>query len=305
MAVILAEELPASGGNNSRGYFDFTRTWIVQTDDPLDGPYTASDFPGHPTYGDGYGSGNDLSAGAVLYEFRMEPVPGQQCFWRATAKCSNEPQDGGESGTGNIGSNDGTISTAPTSPAQSGGSTAPADRAWTISFGVKEYTELMTKDVAGTKVTTKAGQPIPLEVTRRNPTISITKWSTESAATLFAKVETLVGSINDDSFLGFAPGKLMCTEYKPTTVYENGSYIWQVNVTLELNRKGWNPVEVTHAGTVAKAGGGELKQVTDASGQPISSPVLLDADGYQAEPGTDPPPLEFEAYEATTFTGVI
>lgn len=301
MSVVSAIELRGSGGNNRKGYATFVRRWLVETDDPLDGPYVASDFPGHPTYGEGYGAGNDLYGSAVLTEFRMEPVEGQLTKWIATCTYSSEPQ---ETGTGNLGSNDGSIATAPTNPSQQSGGTSAASRTWSVKFGAKEYTERMDRDANGDAVVTKAKQPIPCEVTRYRPTIHISGWSVATAETMFMKVEELVGSVNYDSFLGYAPQTLLCTSYQPTSSFDNGAYCWQVEVELELNRDGWNQLKLLNAGTIANLGGGETGPIADASGQPIQAPHPLDTDGYKLESG-EPNYVTFAPYTPAYFASII
>ncbi len=204
---------------------------------------------------------------------------------------------------------------------------APNLRPWVFKWGARHRSEHFLQDRDGTDARNAAGQFFDggLELPVCNPTLTITGYklidpgggplSLSLGARDIAKIRDYVDHVNDAPYLAWLAGEARCTEYALTTQYEFGLFYWQVDVTIEFQRGGWNPIKVLNAGTFTK---GDYSTVTHSYGKPkpitirgvpITHPTPLSADGTRAlnpaDPADVPNYINFTGYESTDFEFII
>lgn len=206
----------------------------------------------------------------------------------------------------------GNVSGDPTQTDQS--TTTPTSRPWVVKFGSTHGTRLLTKDViTGLPVVNSAGQPFDptVEIPTSNMTISITTYKDFNTFDPIAKILTYQDAINDTATLFvvspatttvFPARTLRCTEYNPTSQTENGVTYWQVDLTVEYKKDGWNPIDIVNAGTVYIDSMSKPPQpILDKTGAPISTPIPLDAAGHVLNAGAALVYKSFSGYYERNF----
>lgn len=210
----------------------------------------------------------------------------------------------------------GTSTGPPTEPGTNNSLTAPNLRPWSFKWDSITRQQPLTYDNAGIRICNSAGQQFdpPIETPITHPTLHITGYR----ATEFRdSISTLTNKVNDAAFLEWAAGTVLCTKYVITSVYENGAWYWQIDVDLEMNPDGWNPVKVLDQGTYtttrrdAIAGPPPVlnhfdlpapQRPVDRRGQPFDGKVLLDGAGAQLPWTGTPVFLEFNVYSTVSFS---
>lgn len=297
-------EKTPSGYIDERGVRHYVREFQVFTSNPLDGPARICKNVPYRLF-ESYPYPGEEDPDAILKSVRPQPtdVLGE---WKVTLEYDSAPlaidrgatrpdrsdQTPKEAGTGN-------------------NANAPEQRPWVLKWGSVKTTKLLRRDRSGAGndpfvkidphalgpggppgklVATSAGQMFdpPISVPVDHPTLSITAFSS------FANVSNIpywTNRVNHHRWLGWSRDCARCTQYNITSIYEQNRFIWQIDVVVEFNLDGWNPVEVLDAGTFAK------KQKSpadlDAQGNPIPDfklvPILSSRDG---SPVTSPVPLD-------------
>jgi len=227
------------------------------------------------------------------------------CFWDCEVSYDTA-QDRTDAGTRTPGS-----LSPPTERGRNGNQTAPNSRPWVYKWGSRHRTVHLMQDRSATPkdVVNAAGQPFDggLEVPVVNPTLHITGYKLIGAVVPGAKIIRFVDKVNDSEWMGFSFGTARCTEYSETTQYEHGMFFWQIDVTVEFQFQGWNPVRVLNAGTRYRLSNTKpLQPILDRQGNPVTSPVPLKADGSGPINAEDAPNyLSFTAYESADFSALI
>jgi len=227
------------------------------------------------------------------------------CFWDCEVQYDTA-QDRTDAGTRTPGSM--------SEPASRGGNSnqaAPNLRPWVYKWGSRHRTVHLTQDRSATPkdVVNAAGQPFDggLEVPVVNPTLHITGYKLIGAVTPGAKIIRFADKVNDSLWMGFSFGTARCTEYSETTQYEHGMFFWQIDVTIEFQFSGWNPIKVLNAGTMYRLSNIKpLQPIKDRHGNPVTHPVPLKADGSGPLNAEDAPNyLSFTAYASEDFSQLI
>jgi hypothetical protein len=95
-ATLLSGQVDWSGSVDSEGYTTFKVTWLVRTNDPLDGPYVVLNTPGLPKAGDPWILGNDNFPWAwCRQEMTAKPIVTKEpnYNWEVEQTFSNKPPD--------------------------------------------------------------------------------------------------------------------------------------------------------------------------------------------------------------------
>ena len=217
---------------------------------------------------------------------------------------SNVSFGGGGGGGGGIGPPSGSGG-PPQPPGQS-----PTERPWTTEIGSERSTRILTEDLDGKPVANSAGQPFDpgVEIPVCFPTFTITCFKPIGSESL-ANVLHYTNSINSGSFLGLAAKRVLCTEYKLTSQYEQGQWFWQKVVSFKCNPDTtWNPIKVLDAGTVEKKytqSGYKLVEITGPTGSAVSAPVPLNGAGNPLQGGGSPVYLDYKGYREISWAGIV
>lgn len=287
---------------SKEGYFDkgirhYTRTYQVITDTPALGPGQVAALTPDLLY-QSWVSGTEVDPWALLKKKSAKMINDNSGhFWEVVCEYDSEPFEQNQGGQNPSG--------GPTDNNQ----TQPDLRPWQIEFGSNKTTKLMAKDLDGKAVAASNGQPFdpPVEVPYPRPTITITAYKAIGADS-FANVALYTNSINAGVWLGFAAKRVLCTEYKLQSQYEQGAWWWQKTVSFEIYDEDLNPVKVLDAGTFErKSENGTLKYVPilDPTGNPVTSPVPLDLAGHALPANQDPKYLEFKCYREVNWANII
>lgn len=200
--------------------------------------------------------------------------------------------------------------TAPGTPGTATAGTAPELRPWVYKWGSVSREAAQAQDYSNPPkdYVNSAGIPFdpPLSVPTYNITLSITAWRLTAQE---IKIRQFMGKVNESEYLGYNALTWLCTGYQVQSMFERGIFFWQVDVTLENRKGGWNPVEVLDAGTIElndpDGSGQRLRAILDHTGAAVTQPVPLDGFGARLAVGGTPVYLEFTGYQAEDFSTLI
>lgn len=190
----------------------------------------------------------------------------------------------------------------------------PADISWdTVTLERPAFT-----DLDGVAILTEAKDRFdpPVMLEERRLQLTVTRNQATYDALGYAMYEN---AVNDDTFLGFLPGRVKVTSIKGQRRWENGVLYWQAtfqfqirvkfddaDVTLgdaEKSLRAWK-VKVLHQGFHEMVAGKRV-HATDPRGRPTPVPVLLDAAGAKIDPAVDQPYfLTFTLYPSLPFANL-
>lgn len=179
-------------------------------------------------------------------------------------------------------------------------------------FGSVKGTKTVNVDKVGNAVVNSAGMPFEngLEVPWCHPTINITTYKTTFD---FTKVTTFVNCINQAEWVvsalpyTFPANTVLCTEYTFSSVFEQNAYYWQVDITLEYDPEGWNPVKILDAGTheIGEAGEPPRPILSDDGTAGVTTPVPLDGNGLVLNSDDPVVYLNFVPYTEVDFDNLL
>lgn len=228
-------------------------------------------------------------------------VEGQLYFWVVTEEYSSEPIEAGN--------------TTESAPGGNGQNITPSSRPWLLTMDSEPQTSLPVEDQDNVPVLNSAGQPFdpPAEVPVYTPILNFSGYKSIASDNL-DNVVLYTNALNDDTIVlagrTFPAGQLKCVKYTLVQVWENSSFWWQKNVVLHVHPEGqtWNPTKILDAGTVEKYYDGvadQLRNITDPTGAPVTTPVLLDGSGAKLAVGGTPVFLDFNFFREVDFTSIL
>lgn len=285
---------------------EYKRTYQVITDDPGDGPGIVATYV--PTVlWEPYNTGQEVDLLARLKKKSARQInqQGDGFFWIVECEYNTQPIAQGENSGGSPPSGD---------PAQQQ-QQSPENRNPVIEFGSEKTTKILVKDIInGNEVCASNKQPFdpPLEVPAAFPTFTVTLFKLPGADN-FGNIATYTNSINSGAFLGFAAKRVLCTEYKLTSQWEQGAWFWQKQVSFKVNPDNdWNPIKILDAGTYEFKGSmGDpsnpmrYQPILDQTGNPITSPVPLDGNGHKLAFGSPLVYREFNGYRQVNWANIL
>lgn len=185
----------------------------------------------------------------------------------------------------------------------------PVDRRAKIRWSTTNYQHVFVEDINGKAVVNSAGdyfaeQP---EVERSYWRASITK----NLTAIPTWVLDLDNPVNESQFsiqgLQVPPetGRL-CNLAVGDREIENGFEYYPLSFDIEFRKNGWKIKPLDQGFRFINLDTGELENITDANGDPITSPHLLDGLGQKlANPSPDTAVfLEFDGYELFDFNNL-
>jgi hypothetical protein len=342
MATYSVIELDRSGGVDEKGVRHYTRRFQVTTSNPLDGPAAIARQVPYRLY-ESYPVAGEEDPAAILKRVDVQPQ-GTLGVWTITLEYDSAPNEIDRGATRPGADGQPRAGSTPKEAGQGSNQNPPDQRPWVIKWGAVKTTKFLTRDYSnfvprrapgaalivnprgfvpqpgkdiGKPVVNAAGVPFdpPLEVPCSHTTVSITAFSSIAD---HSNIKRYQNKVNRVKFMGYKAWQARCTNYGITSQYEQGAFFWQIDVEVEFNEDGWNPVRVINAGTLKKelanppgpiAPGQEkfrLRPIIDkVTGQPVTHPVPLDELGGELEAGKDPIYLEFQGYIIADFRKLL
>lgn len=185
----------------------------------------------------------------------------------------------------------------------------PLDMRPTCSVDKYEFEEVLrgdfTTDDSGTyddAIRTAAGEVVdPPPMTKRRATVATIVKNYSMATDVFAYVMEFQDTVNEDTFLGAAPGTLIMELVKPVEERVGSTNYQQVTFVMKYNRRGWKYQKLLEKGSYYRDEDGK-KAIHKVEGHPVE--VLLNADGTKlADEGT-PVYMEKQQYIEKNFASL-
>ena len=262
MAVVgIAQIWPRRGESEGPDASSATRRWRIQTDNRYDTEHIVYAAGVLPNRHDPLPENGFLTARRIRLEQRSDTP----YFWEATVEYSSAPMDREEQEKEDF--------------------PDPLDRPAIRRWGTVQYREAVEKDRFGNAVVNTAGDLYdpPPERDVSNWTVTITK----NVASVPDFVIDYQNTVNDDDItiggLSVAAGQAKMQSIEiGEEITESGSTYYQFSYTLEIKWAGWQ-LELLQQGLRQVDPADDSKRIpcVDKNGDPVTSPVLLDADGEQ------------------------
>jgi len=244
---------------------------------------------------------------AYSYCTSIAPEQSGQSEWYVTVTYENLTVQGFGGGSATGGS--GPLATSQSSPSNYGVTPENRTAIWQID-GIEKKNP-MRVDLAGQEVVNSAGDPF-LPVKERDSSIGVITVTCYKTSWTVAHSAALANRVNSSAWvtpLGtFDELTCKCLHPRAIQVYENNVGYWQLTFTVHvLYDDIWSPITVLDEGyRYRDATTGVLLNATDAGGNPVSQPVLLDGDGNLASlPYRPPGTRNFYVYYSANFNGLI
>ncbi len=154
--------------------------------------------------------------------------------------------------------------------------TKPAE----ISWGFSQHQRFDNYDTTGRAYVNSAGMLLdhvpPFDDSRLTLTISKNQPLYDQQIAF-----DFVDYVNKDTFFGFSPGKVKCSNITGHSQYERGVFYWKNTYTFHIRNDGWDYVTVDMGTHELKSG--HLYAITENSmGLPVTGSQLLDGNGRKA-----------------------
>lgn len=181
----------------------------------------------------------------------------------------------------------------------------PLDEPFELSWGGLSLEKVLDIDEDGYAIVNSAGEPFdpPVTVEDNLPILNIVRNESRASfdPTLIYRYRR---ARNSDAFWGADPGQVRIMPITAEYPWHPacGRY-WRVTYQFVFNDEGWTR-KLLDLGFRTLSGSGSstvLKQVVDAKGVPVSTPVLLDGLGHKLAPGATPVAVEYAVYKSLPF----
>ncbi len=326
-------EMPPSGSVNEKGERHYVRRFQVTTTNPLDGPKKVAAAVNY-TYYESYPYAGEDDPYAILKRVDVQPTD-TLGVWNVVLDYDSAP-NAVDRGAVRTDPNGGRPDQAPKTAGEASNQQRPESRPWVLKWGSAQTEKLLRNDRSGPSdpfvkgyalsnkkgklVATSAGQLFdpPISIPEARPTLSITAYSSFAET---ANIPYWVNRVNHAKWLGWPRDCARVTSYAITSQYEQNSFFWQIDVEIQFNIDGWNPVRVLDAGTFELKEkspadvGGDGKPIkntklvpilNDRDGTPVTTPVPRDGFGKQQKDFTTPLVfLEFQGYYRGNFRSLL
>lgn len=290
MAVVSCEEIPWGYANSidENFYRTITRQYLIICDAENDGA-AASSAVGLPSLW----SVDPDFADSTCRGGSIAMYGNESKKWIQTVNWSSKPIGTNQTGSSSAGGSPSSPSGNPTDP-----STPPDERPWTLTKSSREYEKPITKDALEADIVNSAGTRLEgVSVPASNPVFTWSGWlpvTGISLSEMIAKSAQIENSINNATFMGFDTHTVRCTSYGFASSWEQGSWYWKIDISLEYKADKWE-LQVLDEGLTLKAPTGEPpRPICDSMGNPITQPVPLNGGGELLVP---PDPLVYLTYQ--------
>ena len=266
----------------------YTQLFLVQTDDPADGPQvarTAIDPNGGPVIpqpGTFYIAGNDLDLGCYISNVHADQLGDSGLLWEVTVTAES-------------------FSDEPPKPQQD-----PTMRPPEVSWSTAPFQKVAEKDtVTGKPVANSAKKPFdpPVQVDDLRPVYVCTRneGNFNRANILLYKDAVNTDAITLDT-LPIAPGQAKICSIQAQRQYDNNQIYHQVTYEIHVSQDGWKE-SLLDIGLMQLDG----TPCVDRNGEPATEPCWLDGSGNQVpwaniKAGASPSYVTYNVYPQVPFT---
>jgi len=180
----------------------------------------------------------------------------------------------------------------------------PLDMPPEVHWGFEQIMQQVDTDLDGNPIVNAAGDPFdPLhEISYARPVLSVTRNEQTFPIALARAYAGGRGAVNSDGFRGWPPKTAKCRNISGDDQRAGDIAYCRVTYEIAFDADGWQP-KFLDVGFREKKNG-EMQEILDENGQPVSQPVALNADGTATAAGgkvrrTEPfklhPELSFSA----------
>lgn len=280
-----------SSGRDAKGRRS-VRVFLVLCDDVADGPEAAEiadTLPAGmaiPSIGDAHPGDADKFVRSV----EAKPEAGEPCEFRVTVQYSTPVA----SGPGEEDPEENPLARPMTIGWGSTKTSVPVERA-TFIDGELEWPDIPVESSAYEVF----DPPIMRDFGRRVLTITHNEATFDSALAI-----VYTDAVNEEAFVGCAPGTVKIASITASRHYENEVWYWAVEYQFDVNPDGWNLFIVDRGTRVLDAAGEKSVTAKDGDGNPYNSPIHLDGNGWKL--GIDDPVvyLEYRIYPIKDFAAL-
>lgn len=280
------------------------RKWTVLVDDPTTGELDAGLAPDIPRIGDPWDAADYWLQAASIKVRAISPYLYEVSVNYATRETypPNAPPVGtgpGPWGSPGIGGGPGTSYTV-----VFGDQPSPIDEPAEITWGFASSQEPIDADIHGNPLRNTADEPFDPPPTREFNDLVCTFQRNEAAVNPLTML-AYQDAVNSDQF-GFAnAGQARITRLTAESRTVQGFTFWRVRYEIQFRADGWKK-RILNEGFRERTGkdSKELpiyRQITDDAGNPLSKPVLLDAQGKRLADDKPPVWLYFDVYPVRPF----
>lgn len=294
---------PQDGKKDELAEREYRVTYLVQTDDPLDGPEVVLRAPGLPIIGATYSFANDIDLGALVRSLNARRLPDERLLWEVEVTYSSRNQ-----GDDIVEQN-------------------PLDRPAKKRWSTEPYQRIIHHDRFGSPIFNSAHDTFdpPIMIDDMRLTLIYTR---NEATNDIPFIFSFANAVNSDVFYGFQPGEVKLTHIESEEEKENNVIFWVTTYEFHFRRTITNPQAQIYkpngnswqqipsippwSTTPLNVGFHELKsgklvRITDTSGKPTPVPLRLNIDGTRMSASATPSQsvfLSFECYDVKPFTAL-
>lgn len=287
MAILSVTEISSgrSMSLDANGQRNYTRSFRVLTDNPLDGQLQALLAPGIPLRGDSYVTATEFDTFARVKNKEATQDGDNRQLWIVRCDYDTLPFDDDN----------------------------PFNRPIEYSWSFAQFSKVADRTIDGFPITNSAGQFFdpPPEMDDSRPVLTVTK-----NVPFFAYDVAIAyqDAVNSDWFIGFAPGRAKVFNISGTSTTENINgvdwFYWRATVEIHFRREGWT-LQLLDQGRYELVNdpqtGLPYSPCRDRLGQPLADPALLNGQGRMQ---LFPSPFtavysNYRVYKELPFTGIL
>lgn len=284
--VSCLERIEDKGRSHVSGQKDYTRVYDVLTDNPSDTVHLVGSYVGLP----GLFMPHPDNLNALCLEIRPERVDAQifvvYCEYSTTiprevARYLSNPHTGGQN-----------------SPSETADQN-PLNRPTRWRASSVKYVEAVEKDRFDRWILNSAGEPYDPAPTRQRARLKLT-CSRNLPAFNIELAASMVGGVNDRTYLGMPAGTLYFDDFTCEQGSEHGTRFFDTEVVWVVEPDGWkiSPME----SGMQYLDNGTLKPIILPGGQRPTKPIPLNLYGDVLQTGLTPVFTDWEIYDHVDFS---
>jgi len=183
----------------------------------------------------------------------------------------------------------------------------PCDQPWDVEWFTEYLSDRVDEDIYGYPIVNANKEP-PDPPLQEDVKVLGLRIRRAQADWNHALMSQYANAVNNDWFLGYAPGIVLCKEIGARRMRQGYFFFWDASFVFLFNPLGWKR-KVRHEGmrmkvynwTTSKF---DIVEATDDNGDKVSQPVLLDAEGIKLEKGQTATWLNFETKRYMNFSAL-
>jgi hypothetical protein len=271
------------GGINSRAVREYTRNFLVTTDDPKDGPLEVCVTSGIPGMFTPYVTPTESDLGATVRDVKAKQI--NQYQWTVTVQYSSayEPAavSSDDPGLNQLGTGPGSESSPNAADRGDSAETNPTLQPPDVEWSVVKYQRVLVHDIQDRPVTNAAGEPFDPPAERDDTRLVLTYSRNELLYDPTVAVQ-YTDCTNRDKFLKrFKPGQVKVESITGKQMFENGISFYRVTYIFHFRVETFI-FKILNQGYYELDSRGRQVLIRDSrDGTPLSSPTLLNLNGQK------------------------